>query len=102
MFKKDWNRISPYLIGFSASLWLLAFYLGVMTLTGDWYYAQIQFEQYRWWIIALSIGLGIQSTLFVLLKKGLGGKEKGEFQGGLEHGNDMDSNFSHRGFDFPL
>lgn len=68
--------MSPYLIGVSASLGLLAFYMGIMTLTGDWYYAQIQFEQYRWWIIALSIGLGFQSALFVLLKKGIRGREK--------------------------
>jgi len=76
MSGKYLKRLFPYLIGVGASLGLLAFYMGIMTLTADWYYAQIQFEEYRWWIIGLSIGLGIQSTLFVLMRRGLKGGEK--------------------------
>jgi len=76
MLKKDWDKMFPYFLGVSASLGLLAFYIGIMTLTGDWYYAQTQFEHFRWWIIALSIGVGIQSILFVLLRRGLKGKER--------------------------
>ena len=68
--------IYPFLIGAGASLGLIALYLGIMTLTADWYYAEVQFEEYRWWIIALSLGLGIQSTLFTLLRRGLKGAEK--------------------------
>ena len=55
---------------------LVAFYFGIMTLTVDWFYAKIQFDEYRWWIIALSLGLGIQSTLFFLTRRGLMGAEK--------------------------
>lgn len=76
MFRRYLYKSSPYLVGVAASVGLLAFYLGLMTLTGDWFYAKIQFEQYRWWIIALSIGLGIQSTLFTFLRRGLKGTEK--------------------------
>jgi hypothetical protein len=76
MFRRFLYKSSPYLVGVGASVALLAFYLGLMTLTADWFYAKIQFEEYRWWIISLSIGLGIQSTLFTLLRRGLKGSEK--------------------------
>jgi hypothetical protein len=76
MFRRFSYKIFPYLVGTGASLGLIAFYLGIMTLTVDWYYAGIQFEEYRLWIIALSLGLGIQSTLFTLLRRGLKGAEK--------------------------
>lgn len=71
MFRSYLYKSFPYLVGVGASVGLLAFYLGLMTLTGDWFYAKIQFEAYRSWIIALSLGLGIQSTLFTLLRRGL-------------------------------
>jgi hypothetical protein len=76
MERRNRNRFIPFLIGGGAAFGLLAFYMGIMTLTGDWGYAQFQFEQYRWWIIGLSIGLGIQSTLFVMIKRNLAGREK--------------------------
>jgi len=76
MFRRFSYKIFPYLVGTAASLGLIAFYLGIMSLTADWYYAGIQFEEYRRWIIALSLGLGIQSTLFTLLRRGLKGAEK--------------------------
>lgn len=76
MLAKYLKRFFPYFIGVGASLGLLAFYMGIMTLTSDWYYAQVQFEEYRWWIIGLSIGLGIQSTLFVLMRRGIRSGEK--------------------------
>jgi hypothetical protein len=84
MFRGYGYKIYPFLIGAGASLGLIAFYLGIMTLTADWYYATIQFEQYRWWIIALSLGLGVQSTLFTLLRRGLKGAEKKTAKSTLE------------------
>ena len=69
-------KSSPVLVGVAASLGLIAFYMGLMTLTGDWFYATIQFEEYRWWILSLSLGLGIQSALFTFIRRGLKGKEK--------------------------
>lgn len=76
MAAKDLQKIFPYLIGMGASLGLLAFYMGVMTLTSDWYYALIQLQDYLFWILALSLGLGIQSTLFVMIRRRLKGIEK--------------------------
>jgi hypothetical protein len=76
MFRRYGYKIYPLLIGAGTSLGLVAFYLGIMTLTADWYYAGIQFEEYRGWIIALSLGLGVQATLFALLRRGLKGEEK--------------------------
>jgi hypothetical protein len=76
MFRRYGYKLYPFLIGAGASFGLIAFYLAIMTLTADWYYAGIQFEEYRWWIVALSLGLGVQSTLFSLLRRGLRGAEK--------------------------
>jgi hypothetical protein len=76
MFRRYGYKIYPFLVGAGTSLGLIGFYLGIMTLTVDWYYAGIQFEEYRWWIIALSLGLGVQTTLFTLLRRGLKGAEK--------------------------
>lgn len=59
----------PYLIGVGVSFGLIGFYLSLMTITSNWFYAKIQFERYRWWIIGISIGLGIQSILFTLLRR---------------------------------
>jgi hypothetical protein len=46
------------------------------TLTSDWYFARVQFSEYRWWIITLAIGLGIQVALFTLFRAHLRGKKK--------------------------
>jgi copper chaperone CopZ len=64
----------PYLIGAAAAIGVVAFYLGLLTLVSDWYNAKAQFNDYRWWIIALSIGLGVQATLFSGLRIRLRGK----------------------------
>jgi hypothetical protein len=61
----------PYLIGLGGFLGLLGFYIGIMTLTADWYYAQIQFGQYRWWILGLATGFGTQVTLFFIIRRRL-------------------------------
>ena len=38
------KNFSPYLIGAGASSGKVLFYLTIMTLTADWYYARIQRE----------------------------------------------------------
>jgi len=57
-------RPHPYLIGVTAAVGVIGFYLGLITLTSDWYNAKVQFYEYRWWILALAAGLGVQATLF--------------------------------------
>ena len=61
----------PFFIGIAAALGVVVFYFGLLTLTSDWNNAKMQFAEYRWWIIALSVGLGIQATLFSFLQKQL-------------------------------
>lgn len=66
-----------YLYGALASIVVVGVYLGMNTLTADWYFARVQFIDYRWWILTLAIGLGIQVTLFTLFRAHLrGGKIK--------------------------
>jgi hypothetical protein len=76
MDRENWRNLSPYLTGVGAASGLIVFYLAIMTLTADWFYARIQFEEFKWWIIALSIGVGVQAALFTILKRGLRQKEK--------------------------
>jgi copper chaperone CopZ len=49
--------------------------LGMNTLTADWYFARVQFSEYRWWILTLAIGFGIQVTLFTLFRAQLRGQK---------------------------
>ncbi len=68
---RQFSRISeilPYLIGTTAALGVVGFYLGFLTLTSDWYSARMDFGDYRWWILALAAGLGVQATLYSRLR----------------------------------
>ncbi len=60
--------LKPFLIGVTASLGVVGFYLGLLTLTSDWYNARLEFGEYGTWIITLAIGLGVQATLFSLYR----------------------------------
>ena len=60
--------LRPYLIGATAALGVIGFYLGLLTLTLDWYNARLEFSEYGIWILALAAGLGIQATLFSLFR----------------------------------
>ncbi|MDP2645895.1 MAG: hypothetical protein Q8P24_13225 [Desulfobacterales bacterium] len=60
--------LKAYLLGMAASLAVVAFYLGLLTLTSDWNNARLEFKEYSLWIIALAIGLGVQVTLFSLYR----------------------------------
>lgn len=64
----------PLLIGLAVAIAVVGFYLGLITLVSDWYNARMQFEEYRWWILALAAGLGVQATLYSFLRKRLNGK----------------------------
>ena len=65
-----------YLFGVLAAIAIVGIYLIMNTLTSDWYFAKVQFSEYRWWIFALAIGLGIQVTLYTLFRAHLRGKKK--------------------------
>ena len=72
----DFANPRAYLLGVLASVAIVGVYLGMNTLTSDWYFARVQFSEYRWWIISLAIGLGIQVALFTLFRAHLRGKKK--------------------------
>ena len=58
----------PYIKGILAGFGIVGFYLGLLTLTSDWYFAKVQFEDYRVWILLLAVGLGIQVFLYSILR----------------------------------
>jgi copper chaperone CopZ len=66
----------PYLIGLTAALGVVGFYLGLITLTADWHFARSQFSEYRWWILGLAAGLGVQAILYTALRGQLMGRHK--------------------------
>ena len=65
-----------YFFGILAAIAIVGIYLTMNTLTADWYFARVQFSEYRWWLISLAIGLGIQVTLYTLFRAHLRGKKK--------------------------
>ena len=69
--------VVSFLIGLAVALGVVVFYLGLHTLTSDWNNAKTQLEEYEWWIIALSFGLGVQAALYSFMKKRLQGTTKG-------------------------
>lgn len=75
LVSKHTFNVKPYLFGLTAAAGVIGFYLGLLTLVSDWYNATSQFAQYRGWIIALAVGLGIQATLFAYMKGRLKGKK---------------------------
>ncbi len=72
----DFTNPRAYLLGGLASFAIVGIYLGMNTLTSDWYFARVQFSEYRWWIISLAIGLGIQVALYTLFRAHLRGQRK--------------------------
>ena len=62
------SKPRPYFVGALAMLGVIVFYLGLLTLTSDWYNAKAEFRSYKFWILGLAIGLGVQVLLFSLLR----------------------------------
>jgi cation transport ATPase len=60
--------VRPYLIGPAVAMGVVGFYLGLLTLTSDWYNARLEFKEYGIWILTLAAGLGFQVILFSLLR----------------------------------
>lgn len=61
----------PLIYGSAAALLMIGFYLGLITLTSDWYNAKAQFNDYRWWVISLAVGLGVQVSLFTRMRQAM-------------------------------
>lgn len=59
----------PAGMGAMAAFLLLAVYFGALTLVSGWTFATEQFSAFWYYIIALSIGFGIQVALFVRLRE---------------------------------
>jgi cation transport ATPase len=74
LLSKQTFDVKPYILGVLAAAGVIGFYLGLLTIVSDWYNAKSQLSQYLGWIIALSLGLGIQATLFSYIKGQLRGK----------------------------
>jgi cation transport ATPase len=70
---RPFTRPRAFMFGTAAALCVVGFYLGLQTLTSNWHYALLQFEEFGVWIIALSMGLGMQVTLFSLFRSWHGG-----------------------------
>jgi len=61
---------------------VIAFYLGLITLTSDWSNAAYQFSQYGGWVIALAAGLSLQVGLFARMRNVMAGmRAKGAGKG---------------------
>jgi copper chaperone CopZ/uncharacterized membrane protein len=72
----DFSNPRAYFLGVLAAFAIVGIYLGMNTLTSDWYFAKVQFSENRWWIISLAIGLGIQVSLYSLFRGYHRGKNK--------------------------
>ncbi|TSA17457.1 MAG: hypothetical protein D4R74_02685 [Betaproteobacteria bacterium] len=62
------NMVKAILVGTGAALLLLALYFGALTLVSGWDFTLEQFLAYRYFVLALAGGFGIQVGLFVHLK----------------------------------
>lgn len=54
--------------GFTASILLIFIYFALLTFVSGWQFAQTQFLQFWYFIIALSLGFGLQVGLYFYLK----------------------------------
>ena len=62
------QRTKPLAYGVLASALLLALYFIILTLVSGWVYTLVQFNDYWYFIITLSLGFGIQVGLYVYLR----------------------------------
>lgn len=67
-------RKGPVLLGAAAAVAVVAFYLGLITLTSDWSNAAYQFSQYGGWVVALAAGLSLQVGLFARMRSIMAGR----------------------------
>ena len=58
----------PIIRGMISSFILLIVYFGVVTLISGWDFAQSQFLQFRYFLVSLALGFGIQIGLYSYLQ----------------------------------
>lgn len=58
-----------FMIGLAGTLALLAFFVGVVSALSGWTVALNQFRAFRFFILALAIGFGVQLGLYVYLRQ---------------------------------
>jgi len=76
------NKRASVVAGVVAAAAVVGFYLGLITLTSDWFNARAQFFDYRGWVLALAVGLGLQVGLFTHIRRVLAGlRIKGSAKG---------------------
>ena len=63
------NLVKPVFAGLIAASVLMGLYFGALTAVSGWQFTLEQFQQFRYFIIALAAGFGIQVGLFVHLKE---------------------------------
>lgn len=61
--------------GFLGTLLLLALYFTIVTLVSGWDFTKDQFAKFWYFILALSIGFGIQAGLYTYLKNSIRAKK---------------------------
>lgn len=66
--RKWFKGYHSIVMGIAASLVVLSLYLGLMTVTSSWINAKSLFLKNQWWIIALSVGLGVQVALYSIIR----------------------------------
>lgn len=57
--------------GLFAAFFLLGLYFAIVTLVSGWSFAQNQFSQFWYFILALAVGFGIQVGLYTYLKNSI-------------------------------
>lgn len=62
------NATRALLYGTLASSFLLGAYFAVLTLVSGWDFAQGQFADFRYFIVSLAVGFGIQAGLYAYLR----------------------------------
>ena len=64
-----WISLRPAVVGLIASLALLLFYLGLVSLISrSWSHALALLAEDRWFVLPITLGFGIQAGLFTYLR----------------------------------
>ncbi len=65
------SMVRPLAVAALASLAMLGIYFGVLTLVSGWDFTVSQFAQFRYYVLSLALGFGVQMGLYVHLRQRL-------------------------------